>query len=301
MQCPHCRYEFDTKPHTFSLGIDQDGAWQVASTRCPTCDRLIVSLCTDRGCTYPAWPASTTRPWLSEDVPADLAAEYHTAAQIIYHSPEASAAISRRLLHRFLAGHVDAGEGGLAEQIGTAVASSQLPPYLKEALCTLSRVASLDLHETKSTLPEALAGVEPGEADWLLDVLDPLFELYFVQPARMQRKVALLEEQTGLLTTLPQVESQESTGPAENPSPTDETWPDEDDGATDAAEAGENAHTDGASDPDAPAESDQNATAGPEPTPAATAEASAQTAATEGEAERGGWRRLTGRASDERR
>lgn len=229
MQCPHCLCEFDAKPHVFALGQDPDGTWQVSSIRCPTCDRLIVDFCTAEGQVYPGRPALFNRPRLSEDVPSDLAAEYHTAATVIPYSPEASAAISRRLLHAFLAEYVGAGEGTLAEQIATARTSCALPPYLRDSLDTLTRVARLDANEAKSTHPEALVPTEPGEPEWLLDVLDQFFDLYFVQPARMQRKRARLEERVGPLVAIPEAEPQtlgepeaesgESAEPAEGEEP----------------------------------------------------------------------------------
>jgi len=194
MECPHCLSEFTAAPHVFALGEDQDGSWQVSNVRCPTCDRLIVSLCTKEGCTYPARPAASTRARLSDDVPTDFAAEYHAACQVLFYSPEASAAISRRSLHRFLATHVHAGHGGLADQIRQAIIGPELPAYLKQALQKLTAVAGLEPDSAKSLRPEAMAPVEPGEAEWLLDVLQPLFDLYFVQPARMRRRQAALEE-----------------------------------------------------------------------------------------------------------
>ena len=199
MQCPHCHSEISVTPHVFALGEDKDGTWQVASSRCPACSRLLVNICTKDGCTYPAWPANSIRPRLSDDVPAEFAAEYLAACQIISYSPEASAAISRRLLHRFLAAHTGAGSGGLAQQIDKAARSTELPPYLKDALHTLSRVAKISPDSEKSRRPEVLSPVEPGEAEWLLDVIQPLFELYFVQPARLQRQQDALEEKIGAL------------------------------------------------------------------------------------------------------
>jgi hypothetical protein len=199
MLCPHCQTEISVTPHVFALGEDKDGSWQVSSSRCPVCQRLLVDICTKDGCTYPAWPATSTRPRLAEDVPAELAAEYLAASQIIAYSPEASAAVSRRLLHRFLATHTGAGSGGLANQIEKVVRSTELPAYLKDALQTLSRIARLQPGSEKSRRPELLAPVEPGEAEWLLDVLHPLFELYFVQPARVQRQQNALEEKIGIL------------------------------------------------------------------------------------------------------
>jgi hypothetical protein len=194
MECPHCRAELTAKPHVFALGIDQDGTWQVSNTRCPVCDRLVVNLCTKEGCTYPAWPAASTRARLSEDVPPEYADDFHTAAQIIFFSEEASAALARRALHRFLAEKAHAGHGGLAEQIRQATLAQDLPGYLKQALGKLAVVAKLDPGSPKSQCPEAVSSAEPGEAEWLLDVLQSLYDLYFVEPARMQRKQDALEE-----------------------------------------------------------------------------------------------------------
>lgn len=198
MECPHCQVDVDLKLHTFALGEDKEGAWQVSSCRCPACDRLIVDIGTKEGRTYPVWPAMS-RPRLSDDVPADLAGDYHTAARILADSPEASAAISRRLLHRFLADYAGAGGGGLADQVRRAAAADDMPAYLREALQTLSRVADLASDGQKSLHPEALVTPQPGEPEWLLDVLQSLFELYFVQPARMRRKLDALEERIGPL------------------------------------------------------------------------------------------------------
>jgi hypothetical protein len=219
MQCSHCHTEISVTPHVFALGEDSDGAWQVSSCRCPVCHRLLVSLCTKEGSTYPAWPATLSRPRLSEDVPGEYATEYLAACQIIAFSPEASAALSRRLLHRLLAAHAGAGPGGLFQQIDKAARSPELPPYLKDALRSLAQIAKLAPDNEKSRRPEVLAPVEPGEAEWLLDVLQPLFELYFVQPARMQRRHDELEESIGLLSEPTALESAgAATAEAEAPS-----------------------------------------------------------------------------------
>jgi hypothetical protein len=203
MQCPHCWSDIEVKPHLFALGEDQDGTWQVSQTRCPKCDHLIVDLHNKDKCVYPVWPASLARPRLSDDVPVEYAAEYHTAAQILAYSPEAAAAVGRRLLHRFLAEQVGAGSGELADQIAQTADSPELPHYLEEALQTFGRVAKLESGSGKSRHPEALTPAEPGEAEWLLDVLQPLFELYFVQPARLRRKQDALEEKIGPLSPEP--------------------------------------------------------------------------------------------------
>jgi hypothetical protein len=212
MECRHCGADFEATPHKFALGIDQDGTWQVSNTRCPTCDRLIVSVCSAEGKTFPALPAGVVRAELSEDVPAELAAEYWTAAQVLVYSEEASAAISRRLLQRVLAARAGAGYGGLAEQIQRAVASPAMPDYLKEALETLAKVAKLESGTAKSYRCDALAPVSDGEAEWFLDVLKPLFEFYYVQPARLRRKRYAIEERIAPPVELAAGELEEAEG-----------------------------------------------------------------------------------------
>ncbi len=194
MECPHCGADFDATPHTFALGMEGDVTWQCANNRCPVCDRLIVSVRSDKGANYPVLPAGSVRAKLSDDVPAELAAEYWTAAQILPYSEEASAAISRRLLQRVLSSKAGAGYGGLADQLRKAVASPTMPDYLKEALATLVKLAKLEPHEVKSYRCDALAPVNEGEAQWLLEVLKPLFEFYYVQPALVQRMRRPIEE-----------------------------------------------------------------------------------------------------------
>jgi hypothetical protein len=211
MECPHCRADVDTKPHSFSLGIDQDGTWNISSVRCPTCDRLIVSVCTKEGKTYPAWPPVSGWARLSSDVPEDLAAQYLAADQVLPYSEEASAAISRRLLHRVLASQACVGSGGLADQIHRALASPAMPDYLKEALETYVRIADLEPDTAKSYRPDALLPAAEGEAEWLQDVVQHLVDFYYVQPARLRRKRYAVEERMAPLAT--PVEPEVEEGP----------------------------------------------------------------------------------------
>lgn len=193
MRCPHCQAESELKWHTFALGQDPDGTWQVATTRCPVCERILTELRTDRGETYPAWPAGSTRPPLSDDVPAEWRNEYRTACQVLYYSREASAAISRRLLQRCLTQCLGTTEQELAAQIAEAERSPALPRYLKEGFDLLARLSKLTMGSDKSRRPDALFPSEPGEAEWLLDLLETLFDFHFVQPARLERRKNALQ------------------------------------------------------------------------------------------------------------
>ncbi len=232
MQCPHCHSEIEGKKHTFALGEDPDGAWQVSSTRCNVCDRLIVELCAKDDCTFPVRPLGSGRPRLAGDVPAEFESDYHTACEILAISPESSAAISRRLLQRFFAARSEGHDLELSELISTATDSAEMQPYLREALRTLIALAKLEPGSEKSLRPHTLIPVQPGEAEWSLDVLQNLLEAHYVQPARLQRLQNALEEKVGPLA--PPVISEPQTAVDEIASP-DEAAPEpEVDSATEA-------------------------------------------------------------------
>ena len=216
MECAHCGSDFDATPHKFALGMDQNGTWQVSNTRCPVCDRLIVSIRSEEGANYPALPYGTVRARLNPDVPEDLAAEYKKAADVLPFSEEASAAISRRLLQRVLSAKAGAGYGGLADQVKRALGSTGMPDYLKEALGTYAKLAKLEAHEVKSYRCDTLAPVNDGEAAWLLEVLKPLFEFYYVQPALVARMRRPIEERLAPPPAEEAGELEEAEGQAED-------------------------------------------------------------------------------------
>ena len=63
-----------------------------------------------------------------------------------------------------------------------------LPSYLASAIDAVRQIGNFAAHPTKSVNSGAIMAVEPGEAEWLLDTLEGLFDLYFVQRAVLQRK-----------------------------------------------------------------------------------------------------------------
>jgi hypothetical protein len=188
MKCPHCQVEYVEAAHTFALGEDPDGGWHIREQRCPTCDRIIVSLGCSDGRLFPVMPQGSHRPRPSDDVPREYATEYRTATEVLPYSIESSAALSRRLLHRVLDETAKLGNGALSEQIRQGKYSATFPAYLKDALEAYARIAKLETIPVKSQTPSALVKVEPGEAEWTLDLLESLFEYYYIFPASLRRR-----------------------------------------------------------------------------------------------------------------
>jgi hypothetical protein len=82
----------------------------------------------------------------------------------------------------------------LAEQIQEVLDAKALPAYLADGLDAVRNIGNFAAHPTKSKSTGEIAVVEPGEAEWNLDILEGLFDFYFVLPARMQLKREQLDQ-----------------------------------------------------------------------------------------------------------
>jgi hypothetical protein len=76
----------------------------------------------------------------------------------------------------------------LSKEIDEVLNSRSLPSHLAEAIDAIRNIGNFAAHPIKSTNTGEIVDVEPGEAEWLLDVLEGLFDFYFVQPAVLQKK-----------------------------------------------------------------------------------------------------------------
>ena len=76
--------------------------------------------------------------------------------------------------------------GDLSSEITQVL--QQLPSHLAQAVDAIRNIGNFAAHPNKSTSTGEIIDVEPGEAEWLLDVLEGLFDHYFVQPAVLAAK-----------------------------------------------------------------------------------------------------------------
>jgi hypothetical protein len=88
--------------------------------------------------------------------------------------------------------HDQAGIKGrdLDAEIETLIASHNLPSHTEEGLHAVRQIGNFAAHPIKSTSSGEIVEVEVGEAEWNLDVLESLFDFYFVQPALAAKRKA---------------------------------------------------------------------------------------------------------------
>jgi len=64
----------------------------------------------------------------------------------------------------------------------------KLPSILHDSLDAIRNIGNFAAHPIKSESTGEIIEVEDGEAEWNLDVLEALFDYYFVQPTALEKK-----------------------------------------------------------------------------------------------------------------
>ncbi len=201
MKCPHCLVEFHDEIRRIDLGEDSTSLWHLHKRICPKCGKFVLSLKEHydrynvgsgnhyhRNREFYCYPRAVSRSPLSLDVPEQFAADYREACLTLTDSPKASAALSRRCLQHILREVAKVKHGNLADEIQAVIDSRAVPTHLVESLDAVRNIGNFAAHPIKSKASGEVLDVEPGEAEWNLDVLESLFDFYFDQPAEIQRK-----------------------------------------------------------------------------------------------------------------
>jgi len=216
MKCPHCSVSIKLETEETGLWLEEDyeqskAGYEIAYGHCPDCDELIVllrrGLCkaynkgksgeyfrlTDSITEEVLYPKFTARKVESE-VPKRYAQDFIEACSVLALSAKASAALSRRILQDILREHFNICYPSLAKEIDEFINRKDVPSFLTQAVDAVRNVGNFAAHPLKDTNTGEVMDVEPGEAEWLLDVLEALFDFSFVQPIRLQEKKNKLNE-----------------------------------------------------------------------------------------------------------
>jgi hypothetical protein len=209
MKCPHCSVEFHDFPKGVQLGTDVDGWWGIIRTRCSACDRDIYKLVCAGGSSqsaqtgfmpvevrveYLVRPKVSFRPPPPQEAPVGYATDYLEACLVLADSTKASAALSRRCLQNMLRGEAHIRSSDLASEIQEVLDSGKLPTHIAESIDAVRNIGNFAAHPIKSKSTGEIVEVEPGEAEWNLDVLESLFDFYFVQPEKTRQRRAALNQ-----------------------------------------------------------------------------------------------------------
>lgn len=203
MKCPHCNVEINESFSHTPIAADGEGYWSAIKMLCPNnaCNKLIVklgvgepkhyngSVCGIRAVReFLVLPQGSSRPPVPTEVEPQFVQDYLEAGLILNASPKASAALSRRCLQHILREKAGVKKADLSKEIDELLASKSLPSYLADSIDGVRHIGNFAAHPIKSKSTGEIVEVEPGEAEWLLDVIESLFDFYFVQPVLLNAK-----------------------------------------------------------------------------------------------------------------
>jgi len=109
-------------------------------------------------------------------------------------SAKASAALSRRCLQLLLRDEVKVKRQDLSKEIQELLDRGTLPSHIADSLDAVRSIGNFAAHPLKSQSTGEIVPVEVGEAEWNLDVLESLFDFYFVAPALTKARKAVLNK-----------------------------------------------------------------------------------------------------------
>lgn len=125
---------------------------------------------------------------IPKEVPDTYCTDYREAKLIVSLSPNASAALSRRILQNILREEFKIEKRSLASEIDEFLKRDDIPSYISDAVDAVRNIGNFAAHPSKNKNTGEIVDVEPGEAEWLLEVLDALFDFVFVQPVRLDER-----------------------------------------------------------------------------------------------------------------
>jgi len=132
------------------------------------------------------------RPPCPPEVPKEFAEDYNEACNVLLISPKASAALSRRCLQHILQEKAGV-KGNLQKEIDEAIKKENFPSYITKVIDAPRKLGNLSAHPDYDDAG-VIIDVEPSEAEWVLDIIETLFDHYFVKPADADMRVEKLDK-----------------------------------------------------------------------------------------------------------
>lgn len=183
--------------------------WTAKGTICPTCSEVTVevekAIAKDgrtgwyagevRECLR-AYPTNIFRRLTPPEIPAAIKEDYEEAARVLPISQKASAALSRRCLQVVLSGQ-GYQQRDLAQQIDALLnqpdPTRAIPTSLRQTVDAIRNFGNFSAHPITDKTTLQVIAVEPGEAEWCLDILEEMFDHFYVKPAEAARRKAALD------------------------------------------------------------------------------------------------------------
>lgn len=230
--CPYCHKAFcdSEKTSVKYIGSDILGNHRLLDTTCPSCNKIIIYLYSDLTLgelvdseilkevelyykhtanferaingTYAYFiqykqikPDMSLRRSIPEEVDnPEIINDYNEACQTLNISLRASATLSRRCLQNILESKTQTIKKQLSGQIDDLIAAGTLKSEISELLHAVKEIGNLSAHPIKYLDTDEIAEISRDEAELNLEVIEALFDYFYVIPAKNEIRKNNLNE-----------------------------------------------------------------------------------------------------------
>ena len=207
MICPHCLIAFkvewnENDSNPIYDKVDDLRFYFFYST-CPECEREIIKMLVEEIQQSTHWgfkkemylhPKTPNRKPLPKSIPKKFTKDYYEANAVISDSPNASAALSRRVLQHILEEKSNVTKNNrLVDQIKEAKEKEKFDLKLHGLIDYVRTFGNFGTHASKDD-SDKIIDVEKGEAETLLEIIEDLFDYYYLKPEELNKTKKRLDE-----------------------------------------------------------------------------------------------------------
>lgn len=205
MRCPHCTVNFHDNWERGALS--RGGyytSWIYRTADCPACSQVTIEIAYDGAeggaDEDPGWlqvhPSGSNRGPVPPEVPKPIAQDYVEGCLVLPLSPKASAALARRCLQNILRAH-GYKDRDLAKEIDLILNEPDprkgIPESLRNTIDGIRNFGNFSAHPITDLTTLQIIDVEPQEAEWCLEIVEEMFQHFYVRPAQAAARKAALD------------------------------------------------------------------------------------------------------------
>ena len=216
MKCPYCGMHFSDNWIVQEIARLSRTGWFYRTALCPECTQMTIELCPPLrsdimnqldqlsvgeqhttiqrlGRWRQVLPVGSNRGPVPPEVPKAIAADYVEACRVLPTSAKASAALSRRCLQTMLHAH-GYKDRDLAKEIQQLLNANVLPQHIQETVDAIRNFGNFSAHPINDKTSLQVIDVDPEEAGWCLEILEALFDHFYVGPEKAKARKAALNK-----------------------------------------------------------------------------------------------------------
>jgi hypothetical protein len=172
---------------------------KIEATICPECNNALIKITIfniengeEKVIEY---PFTTGREILSDSIPEEMKNTFIEAVKVSKISNRAGVVLARLLLHDILVEQeFGTHKDSLNKIVNKAIESTKIPSELSKNLHLLRETGNKGIHKWENIKTGEIIGVESTDIETCLDIIEELFDFFYIKPAFIKSKRKKINE-----------------------------------------------------------------------------------------------------------